>query len=109
LVSSVATLAVGLEAGWRALRDAPSSMVSTVLSAAQLIALGITSLVGLALVAGGTAAEDGIHYLLAVLALALLPGVSMFTVRASQRTRAAAASAAAFGGLAAIWLLFQTG
>lgn len=108
-LSGAATLAVALEAGWRALANRPSSQLSNVLVIAQLVMIGITSLAGLAIVAGGTASEDGLHYLLAVLALALQPGVSMFTTKASMRVRAAAASVAGFVGLAVVYLLFATG
>lgn len=108
-VSAAATAVVAAEAGWRALRDLPRTPLSGWLAAAQLIALAITCIVGLGLVGLGTQPQNTIHYLLALLALALGPAVSTFLTRTGERMRAAVMSVTALLALVAVALLFVTG
>jgi hypothetical protein len=109
IVSAVATALLAAEAGWRALRDVPRAPLSGWLSAAQLIAVGVTSIAGLGLVALGTQPQNTIHYLLAVAALIAVPGVQTFLTRMGERLRAAIVCVTALLALGAVALLFMTG
>jgi hypothetical protein len=108
-ISAAATALVAAEAGWRAWREAPATSLARVLSVTQLAALAITAFAGFALIAGETAADSGLHYLLAVAALLSVPAAPMFTMAVGPRRRALVTCLAALLALGFVALLFITG
>ena len=108
-ISALATALVAAEAAWRAIQATRPASAARWLSAMQLLSLAITALAGFALIAGGAAAGDGLHYLLAVVALASVPAAPMFSLSAGARGRAVATFVAAAVALVVVALLFLTG
>ena len=109
IASAIVTGVVGLEAGWRLVTDVAAARLSGVLGRTQLFVVAATAVVGVLLVASGESAGNGLHYLLAVIALLSVPAAPMAVMRAGDRTRAAATCVAAVAALVAVALLFVTG
>ncbi len=108
-LSALATALVALEAGWRAWNAMPATTLTRGLGGTQVAVLLVTVLVGLGLVASGQAAGSGLHYLLAIVALASVPLAPMLAVDAGPRRRAGATLATAILALVVVGLLFMTG
>jgi hypothetical protein len=108
-ISAVTTALVAVEAVRRAIGDIPSSSVARWLAAAQFGSLLLTAIAGFALVASGVAAHNGLHYLLAVVALLSVPAAPMFSPNSGPRRRALVTCVAALVALTVVALLFTTG
>jgi len=108
-VSAATTALVAAEAGWRAFRDLPAAKTARWLAAGQFASLVATAIAGFALVASGEAANNGLHYLMAVVALLSVPAAPMFSTRAGPRGRALVTCLAGLFALAVVGLLFITG
>jgi hypothetical protein len=100
---------VGIEAAWRAARQAPSAIWAGRFEALLLLVLAVTIAGGLGLVAGGGGPREALHFVYAVLAIGALPVASSLTQRAGPRARALATLAATLVILIVIARLFGTG
>ena len=109
LISTATTALVAAEAAWRAIQNTPAPSIARWLAVAQFVSLVVTAIAGFVLVASGVAANNGLHYLMAVVALLSVPAAPMFTTRAGPRRRAAVTSVAALVALVIVALLFATG
>lgn len=109
LASAGMAAGVGLEAALRGWRNVPPGRLAAWLQRLTVMLLGITSAGGLGLLAGGAAPREGLHFVYALVAIAIVPvGGSLFA-RVPARARAIAAAFSAVVVLGVILRLFQTG
>jgi hypothetical protein len=99
----------GLEGALRAVRSHAPGMAAARLEGVVLVAVAMTAAGGLALLLGGSRPHELLHFLYAVLALALLPVATSISARWEPRRRGFATVLGALIALAAVLRLFATG
>jgi hypothetical protein len=109
LASATVLLSTGLEAGVRALRGLPPGRLAGWLATAASLMVVITSAGGLGLWIGGASPRESLHFIYALIALAMVPVSSGLSARASTRARALTVAVASLIALGLIVRLFQTG
>lgn len=106
-LAAVTALVLILVVGFGALRHRPTRFAAdrAILLALAVVALGIVS--GLVVFLGGGAPADPLHFVYAIVALAILPAVRFWDRLARHRNLALGIGALVLAGLAL--RLFQTG
>jgi hypothetical protein len=105
----LAVVLLGLEAVIRIVRRTPPGVVAERLSQIFLIALVVTVAGGLGLLAGGGRPTEALHFVYAIVALAVVPVADSVAQRAGARQRGIASLIGALVALAVVARLFQTG
>jgi hypothetical protein len=108
-ITALAMVAVGLEAGVRAVRaNAPGRFAETGLGV-SLVLVGMTAAAGLAMLVRSERPSEALHYLYAILAFGLIPVTDSLALRASPRGKAWARMGGAVLALGVMARLLATG
>jgi hypothetical protein len=109
-LGSVAVLLVtGLEAGVRALLGLPPGRLAGWLGTSAILVLIVSCAGGLGLWIGGASPREGLHFVYALLALAIVPVGRNLSDGWSARPRGLAVAVASLVALGVLVRLFQTG
>ena len=100
---------VAVMAGLRARRGTSAGAPARGLEAVLLLLLGVTIAGGLGILAGGARPREPLHFVYAVVAVAVLPTAAALSLRTGPRARALIICAGALVTLAVVIRLFGTG
>jgi hypothetical protein len=107
--SAISMAFAGIEGTVRAWQRRPRGLLSERVAQLAVVLVGLTIAGGLGLFVGGRRPHEGLHFVYALLALALLPVAAALSARATPRQQGLVSLLVALVTLGVIVRLFATG